>query len=329
MYPTFRFLVCLIALASLTCMSHAQSWPSKPIRMIVSGAVGGSIDIPARLVGERLKDRLGQPVVVENRPQAGGTAATDAVAKAAPDGHTLLWAFNGPLANAPHLYAKLPYDPLKDLAPVILGAGQPFVLAVNANLPVKNVRELVEFARRNPGKLNYSSLGNGSGSHLSMELMKSQAKLFMVHIPYNGAPPAAIAVASGDVEATFSPPAVIQPHAQSGKVRLLAVSSAKRFPMMPELPTVAEAGLVGVASLAGFDSDGWSGILAPAGTPREIVVRLNREVNEILAMAEVRELLARSLIVAGGGTPEAFGELIRSESAKWAPIIRFTGARLD
>ncbi|MFM9887459.1 MAG: Bug family tripartite tricarboxylate transporter substrate binding protein [Burkholderiales bacterium] len=321
----------LIAVAALCAVSSAasgiasaqQGWPTKPIRLIVVGAPGGSIDIPARIIAERMRDRIGQPVVVENRPQAGGTVGTDAVAKSAPDGYTLLWAFNGPLANAPHLYAKLPYSPTKDLAPIIKGATQPFVLAVNAALPVNTVKELIEHARANPGKLNYSSLGNGSGSHLSMELMKSLAKMFVVHIPYNGAPAAATAVASGDVQVAFLPPAVIVPHAQSGKVKLLAVSSAQRFPMMADLPTLAEA------SLPGFESDGWSGILAPAGTPREIVERFNNESNQILALPEVRELLARNQIVAGSGTPEAFGQLIASESNKWAPIIRITGAKLD
>ncbi|MFN0300587.1 MAG: Bug family tripartite tricarboxylate transporter substrate binding protein [Burkholderiales bacterium] len=313
----------VVTAAATGIVSAQQNWPTKPIRLIVVGAPGGSIDIPARIIAERMRDRIGQPIVVENRPQAGGTVGTDAVAKAAPDGYTLLWAFNGPLANAPHLYAKLPYSPTKDLTPIIMGATQPFVLAINAALPVNTVKELIEHARANPGKLNYSSLGNGSGSHLSMELMKTLAKIFVVHIPYNGAPAAATAVASGDVQATFLPPAVIAPHAQSGKVKLLAVSSAQRFPMMAELPTVAEA------SLPGFESDGWSGILAPAGTPREIVERLNKEVNQILASPEVRELLARSQIVAGSGTPEAFGQLIASESNKWAPIIRHTGAKLD
>jgi tripartite-type tricarboxylate transporter receptor subunit TctC len=298
-------------------------WPTKPIRLIVVGAPGGSIDIPARIVAERMRDAIGQPVVVENRPQAGGTVGTDAVAKSAPDGYTFVWAFNGPLANAPHLYSKLPYTPTKDLAPVIKGAGQPFVLAVNAGLPVNNVRELIAHARANPGKLNYASLGNGSGSHLTMELLKTSANISVVHIPYNGAPAAAVALASGDAQVGFLPPAVVIPHVQSGRVKLIAVSTAMRFPFMADLPTVAEA------ALPGFESDGWSGILAPAGTPRDIIERMNKETNQILASPEVRELLARSQIVSGGGTPEAFGQLIANESNKWAPIIKQTGAKLD
>ncbi len=300
-----------------------QAWPTKPIRLIVVGAPGGSIDIPARIIAERLRDRIGQPVVVENRPQAGGTVGTDAVAKSPPDGYSFVWAFNGPLANAPHLYSELPYNPTRDLTPVIKGSGQPFVLAINASVPANNVRELIAYARANPGKLNYASLANGSGSHLTMELMKTTANIFVAHIPYNGAPAAALALASGDVQVGFLPPAVVVPHAQSGKVKLLAVSTAVRFPIMAELPTVSEAGL------PGFESDGWSGILAPAGTPREIIERMNNEINQILALPEVRELLARSQIVPGGGTPEAFGQLITSESNKWAPIIKQTGAKLD
>jgi tripartite-type tricarboxylate transporter receptor subunit TctC len=299
------------------------AWPTKPIRLIVAGAPGGSIDIPARIVAERMRDAIGQPLIVENRPQAGGTAGTDAVAKSAPDGYTFVWAFNGPLANAPHLYSKLPYSPTKDLSPVIKGSGQPFVLAVNAGVPVNNVRELIAHARANPGKLNYASLGNGSGSHLTMELLKTNANISVVHVPYNGAPAAAIALASGDAQAAFLPPAVVVPHVQSGKVRLIAVSTATRFPFMAELPTVAES------ALPGFESDGWSGILAPAGTPRDIIERVNKETNQILALPEVRELLARSQIVPGGGSPEAFGQLIASESTKWAPIIKQTGAKLD
>jgi tripartite-type tricarboxylate transporter receptor subunit TctC len=270
-----------------------------------------------------MRDKLGQPVIVENRPAVGGTVAVGEVAKAAPDGYTVVYSFNGPLAYAPHLYSKLPYDVQRDFTPVVLMGGQPFVLGVSAASGISSVKELIEAARKAPGKLNYSSLGNGSGSHLTMELLKSEAKLFIVHIPYNGAVPAATALASGDVQASFLPPAVLLPHVQSGRVKLIGMSSIKRFPLMPDVPTVAESGL------PGFDSDGWNGILAPAGTPREIVLRLNREINDALASPEVREILVRNRIQAGGGTPEEFGALIARESKKWGPVIRFTGARLD
>ena len=303
--------------------AHAQSWPAKPVSLVVSAAAGSSVDIPARLVAERLKERIGQPVVVENRPQAGGTVAAAQVAKAVPDGHTLLWAFNGPIANAPYLYSKLPYDPQKELAPVVQTTGQPFVLGVPVSIGVGSVKELIELVRRNPGKFNYSSLGNGSGTHLTMELFKSQAKLFLVHIPYNGGPAAAGAVATGEVHASFMPAALFLPHVQAGRVKLLAVSSARRFELLPELPSIAEAGF------SGFDSDGWNGILAPAGTPREIVLRLNREVNEILQVPEVKERLARSMIRIDGGSPERFAELIRSEAVRWSAVIRSVGVKID
>ena len=316
-------LATLLAAALIASSAAAQQWPSKPVKIVVTAVVGGSLDIPARVVADRLKDRLGQPVIVENRPAAGGTLATGEVARAAPDGYTFVYSFNGPLAYAPHLYAKLPYDPLKDLAPVVRMAGEPFALGVNASLAVASTKELVEAVRKRPGKLNYASLGNGSGSHLTMELLKTEAKLYIVHIPYNGAAAAANALATGDVQAAFLPPAVLQPHVQSGRVKILAVSSIESFALLPGVPTVAESGL------SGFDAFGWNGVLAPAGTPRDIVERMNREINEVLASKDVREALARSQIQPAGGTPAEFGQLIARESAKWAPIIRYTGAKLD
>jgi tripartite-type tricarboxylate transporter receptor subunit TctC len=300
-----------------------QQWPTKPLRIIVAGAAGSSLDIPVRAVGEKLKDRLGQPVVVENRVAAGGTLATDAVAKSAPDGYTFLMSFNGPLAYGPFLYSKLPYDPQKDLAAVIQMGGQPFALGVPASLGIGNLRELVEMARASPGRLNYSSLGNGSGTHITMELLKSRAKIFMLHIPYAGGVAAATAVATGDVQAHFAPISTIMPHVRAGRVKLIAMSSERRFALMPEVPTVAEQGF------PGFDSYGWNGILAPAGTPREIIVRLNREINEVFQLPDIRALLANQQIEIAGGTPEAFAKLIKRETERWGPVIRATGAKLD
>jgi tripartite-type tricarboxylate transporter receptor subunit TctC len=293
------------------------------VRIIVAGAPGSSLDIPVRAVGEKLKDRLGQPVVVENRPAAGGTVATDAAAKAAPDGYTFVMSFNGPLAYGPFLYSKLPYDPQKDLAAVIQMGGQPFVLGVPASLGVSSIKELVDRARASPGRLNYSSLGSGSGTHITMELLKSQAKIFMVHIPYAGGPAAATAVATGEVQAHFAPIATIMPHVRAGRVKLIAMSSEKRFSHMPEIPTVAEQGF------PGFDSYGWNGILAPAGTPHEIIVRLNREINQVLKLSDVKTLLNNTHIEIAGGTPEQFAALIKRETERWGPVIRATGARLD
>ena len=315
-------LTAAIATAVFASMAAAQSYPVKPVRLIVSAAAGGSLDIPARAVAERLRDRL--TLVVENQPAAGGTIAVGNVAKAAPDGYTLVYGFNGPLAYAPFLFSNLPYDPLKDLTPVILMGGQPFSLGVNTSLGVNSVKELVELMRKNPGKYNYSSLGNGSASHLSMELLKNMTNTFMVHIPYNGAPPAAAALATGDAQASFLPAIVMQPFVQSGRIKILAVSTKERFPLTPEIPTVEESG-----GLKGFDSDGWNGILAPTGTPREVVLRVNRDINDALASPEVRAVLTKAQIRPRGGSPEQFGELMRSESQKWGPVIRYTGARLD
>ncbi len=273
----------LALVALLLATSPAHSFPTKPIRLVVASTAGSSLDIPARLVAERLRDKLPQPIVVENRAGAGGTLAVAETARAAPDGHTLALGFNGPLAYAPFLYSKLPYDPLKDLAPVILMGGQPFVLGVDANAGVANVRELVALWRKNPGRYNYSSLGNGSGSHLSMELLKSLEKLYAVHIPYAGGPAAAQAVATGEVSASFLPASVFIPHVQAGRVKLLAVSTRERWNLLSELPSVAEAGV------REFHADGWNGIVAPAGTPREVILTLNRAINAVLEMPEVRD----------------------------------------
>jgi tripartite-type tricarboxylate transporter receptor subunit TctC len=321
MRAVLRLAIVLCLLASAPALG--QAWPGRPVRIIVAGAPGSSLDIPVRAVGEKLKDRLGQPVVVENRPAAGGTVATDAAAKAAPDGYTFVMSFNGPLAYGPFLYSKLPYDPQKDLAAVIQMGGQPFVLGVPASLGVSSIKELVDRARASPGRLNYSSLGSGSGTHITMELLKSQAKIFMVHIPYAGGPAAATAVATGEVQAHFAPIATIMPHVRAGRVKLIAMSSEKRFSHMPEIPTVAEQGF------PGFDSYGWNGILAPAGTPHEIIVRLNREINQVLKLSDVKTLLNNTHIEIAGGTPEQFAALIKRETERWGPVIRATGARLD
>ncbi|MCU0897859.1 MAG: tripartite tricarboxylate transporter substrate binding protein [Burkholderiales bacterium] len=309
---------------SAPLVAEAQSgWPQRPIRFVMTAPPGSSIDVLGRTIADKLKDRLGQPVVVENLPAAGGTAGTAAVAKAAPDGYTMGLAFNGPLAFAPFLYDRLPYDPQRDLAPVILASSQPNVLAVSADFPAKTVAEFIDVVRRNPGKYNYASVGNGSSSHLTMELLKSAGGLYIVHIPFNGAPPAAASVAAGDTQMLFAVPTAINPHVKSGKVRALAVTSSARFPLMPELPTLAESGL------KGFDASAWNGIVVPAGTPREIVERLNREVNAILRDPDVKARLNAAGLEPVGGTPEDFGRLIRSEADRWAPVVKRTGAKID
>jgi tripartite-type tricarboxylate transporter receptor subunit TctC len=304
-------------------VAGAQAWPDKPIKFIVAAPAGSSIDVLARTLGDKHKDRLGQPVVVENRPAAGGTAATDFVAKSAPDGYTMLMSFNGPLAFGPHLYTKLSYDPQKDLAPVIVTSSQPNVLAVNASVPAQSLKELVAYAKANPGKLNYASVGNGSSSHLTMELLKTTAGLDIVHIPFNGSPPAVTATVQGETQMMFAVMQPLQAQIQAGRLRALAVTTASRFALLPDLPTVAESGFPGFEALA------WNGVLVAAGTPKPIVTRLNAELNAILKDAAVKSALNAQGFELVGGTPEDFARLIRSESDKWAPVIKKTGARID
>jgi len=315
--------VALNAACALCAHAAAQTWPDKPIKFIVAAPAGSSLDVLARTIGDRLKDRLGQPVVVDDRPAAGGTVATDFVAKSPPDGYTMVISFNGPLAFGPHLYAKLPYDPQRDLAAVIITSSQPNVLAVNASLPIQSVKELVDYAKANPGKLNYASVGNGSSSHLTMELLKVTAGIDIVHVPFNGSPPAVTATIQGETQMIFAVMQPLQAQIQAGRLRPLAVSTAKRFPLLPELPAVAEAGYPGFEALA------WNGILVAAGTPRPIVQRLNIEINAILKDPSVKSTLNAQGFELVGGSPEDFATLIRSESDKWAPVIRKTGARID
>ncbi len=300
----------------------AQSWPDKPIKFVMSAPAGSSIDVLGRTIADKLKDRLGQPVIVENKPAAGGTVATSEVAKAAPDGYSMLLAFNGPLSIAP-LLQKVPYDVQKDLAPVIITSSQPNVLAVTSQLPVKTVQELVAYARANPGKLNFASVGNGSSSHLNAELLKSMAGIDIVHIPFNGSPPAVTATIQNETQMIFAVMQPLQPQILAGKLRALAVTSAKRFPLLPDLPTIAESGYPGFEALA------WNGVLVPAATPRPVVQRLNAEINAILKDPDVIAKLHASGFDLIGGTPEDFGALIRSESEKWVPVIRKAGVRIE
>jgi tripartite-type tricarboxylate transporter receptor subunit TctC len=302
---------------------RAQGWPAKPLRMILTAPPGSSIDVLGRLVADALRERLGQPVVAENRPQAGGTVGTDAVAKAPADGYTIGLSFTGPLATAQFLYAKLPYDPARDLAPVVLVGTAPNILTVNGGLPVRTLRELVDYVRARPGQLNYASVGNGSASHLAMELLKHMAGLYVVHIPYNGAPPAVQATAAGEVQMIMSNPTSLLPLIQAGRIRPLAVTGPSRWPQMKDLPTVAESGF------PGFEAVAWNGFVAPAGTPREAVSRLNRDINAILSDAQVKPRIEAAGWEVAGGTPEAFATFMQGERRRWQPVIARSGAKLD
>jgi len=316
------FLASVMIAAS--CFVHAaDAWPSRPLKFIVVAPAGSSLDVIARLIGDKLKDRLGQPVVVDNKPAAGGTAGTGEVAKSPPDGYTLVMSYNGPLAFGPYLYSKLPYDPQKDLAPVIITTNQPNLLVVNAGVPVNNVQELIAFAKANPGKFNYASVGNGSSSHLTMEWLKTKAGFDALHVPFNGAPPALTSVLAGDTQALFTVPTVLIPHVKAGKLKALAVTGRTRYALLPDVPTMMEAGV------KDFEANAWNGVLVAGGTPPEIVARLNQEIDAILKDPEVKAKLNTAGLDPVGGPPQAFRDLIRSESERWGPVIKATGAKID
>ena len=317
-----RLTIALLALAIAPPLAFAQAWPERPIRFLMSAPAGSSIDVLGRTIADKLKDRLGQPVVVENKPAAGGTVATAEVAHSAPDGYAMVLAFNGPLSFAP-LLQKLPYDVVRDLAPVIVTSSQPNVLAVNAKLPVHSVQELVAYAKANPGKLNYASVGNGSSSHLNMELFKSVAGFEAVHVPFNGSPPAVMSTVQNETQMIFAVMQPLQSQIQAGTLRALAVTTAKRFPLLPDLPTIAESGYPGFEALA------WNGVLVPANTPRPIIARLNAEMNAVLKEPDVQQKMHGFGFDLIGGTPEDFGALIAGEAARWAPVIKKVGLKVD
>jgi tripartite-type tricarboxylate transporter receptor subunit TctC len=316
-----RITMALLAIAWATS-AMAQGWPERPIRFLMSAPAGSSIDVLGRAIADKLKDRLGQPVVVENKPAAGGTVATAEVAHSAPDGYTMVLAFNGPLSFAPFLQ-KLPYDVAKDLAPVIITSSQPNVLAVNATLPVHSIAELVAYAKANPGKLNYASVGNGSSSHLNMELFKSVAGFDAVHVPFNGSPPAVKSTVQNETQMIFAVMQPLQAQIEAGTLRALAVTTAKRFPLLPDLPAIAESGYPGFEALA------WNGVLVAANTPKPIIARLNAEMNAILKAPEMQQKMQGFGFDLIGGTPEDFGALISGEAAKWAPVIKKVGLKVD
>ena len=297
--------------------------PQLALKLILTAPPGSSIDVLGRLIAERLRERFGYIVVAENRPAAGGTVGTDAVAKGATDGSILGLSFTGPLVLAPLLYRSLPYDPARDLAPVVLVGTAPNILAINARLPVRSLDEFIAWVRARPGQLNYASVGNGSTSHLAFELLKAQAALYMIHIPYNGSPPAVQAVAAGDVDAIVSNPTSLLPLIQSGRVRALATTGVKRWSGLPDVPTVAERGF------PGFEAVAWNGIVAPAALPAELLDRCNREINAILAEPATRARIAGAGWDPVGGSAAQFAAFIQTERVRWAAAVKRSGARLD
>ena len=302
---------------------HAETWPTKPVKVVVPAPAGSSLDVIVRGMADTLRTRWGQPLVVENRPGAGGTIGMDVVAKAAPDGYTLGIGFNGPIAFGPFMFKKMPYDPVKDLIPVILTTSQPNVLAIPANHPANNVKEFVAWAKSQGDKVSYASVGQGSSSHLSMELLKATAGFEATHVPFNGSPPAALSVAQNETQALLTVEPALLSLVQGGRLKLLAVTSLQRLPARPELPTVAEAGYVG------FDALAWNGLFAPAGTPVETINRINADINAAMADTAFRQNMLKQGLIIGGGTPASFKSFIESETRKWGVIINKVGIKID
>lgn len=291
--------------------------------MVVPFPAGSSPDLIARIVTEKLATVLGQPVVVENRPGAGGNIGTGLVAKAAPDGYSLLFTINGPLVTAPSLYRNLSYDPMKQLAPVTLVATSPNVLVVDARLPAHTLKEFVALAKSKPGALNYGSVGNGSASHLAMEQLKAMAGIDLQHVPYPGFPQITTAIVGGQVQAGFMVPAIAMPMVNAGKLRLLAVTTSGRTGLLPSVPTVAEAGY------PGFEAISWQAILAPAGTPAPIIDRLYRELVKIIGSEDVRDKMRAQYFVPAGTAPASLRQTMVSERTRWDKVIRAANVQPD
>jgi tripartite-type tricarboxylate transporter receptor subunit TctC len=309
--------------AAMPMAALSQAYPTKPIRLVVPFPAAGTTDILARAIAQKLSEALGQQVVVDNRPGAGGNIGSDLVAKSAPDGYTLLMGTVGTHAINVSLYAKMPYDAVKDFTPVVLVAGVPNVLVVNPALPVKTVGDLIKLAKDKPGTINFASSGNGTSIHLSGELFKSMTGVQMAHIPYKGSAPALTDLIGGQVQIMFDNLPSSMAHIKGGRLRAIAVTSAKRAPALPDIPTIAESGV------PGFEASSWFGILAPAGTPREIVLRINAEANKALQSGEMKEKLLAQGAEAVGNSPEFFADHIRSETIKWAKVVKESGATVD
>jgi tripartite-type tricarboxylate transporter receptor subunit TctC len=311
------------ALAAAMAPAAAQQYPARPIRFVLGFAPGGASDTMARAIGTRLSEGLGQPVVIDNRAGAGGNIAAEIVARSIPDGYTMLLGNNGILAVNVSLYPKLAFDPVMDFAPVVLIASQPNVLVVHPAVAAKSVKELVALVKAKPGQLNYASPGTGTTGHLAAELFKTMAGVDMTIIPFKGGGPAALAMLSGECQFTFATALSVQGHIKSGKLRALAVTTAKRSPSFPDLPTVAEAGV------PGFDAITWHGVVVPARTPQAVIARLNREFNKLLQTAEMRERLFALGSDIIGGEPKQLTEYMRVEIPRWKKVIKDSGAKAE
>ena len=301
----------------------AQAWPARPVRLVIPFPAGGSTDIVGRLLADKLSQSLGQPFVIDNRAGAGGTMGSDLVAKAAADGYTVLMGTSSTHAIASSLYAKLPYDAARDFAPVTLLGTATILLVVHPSLPANSVRELITLAKAQPTSISYGSTGNGSVSHLTAEYFKSVAGIEMQHVPYKGDAPMTVDLVAGRIGVAFGTAVAFLPYVQSGKLRALAVTNAKPSPVAPSLPTVAASGL------PGFEALQWFGLLAPAGTPKETVVRLSDEVANTLRQSDVRERLQSLGMEVVGDGPDAFAAFMRAENAKWAEVVKNAGVKVD
>ena len=320
-----RSVVLMISACALTAASgvHAQAWPAKPVRFISPFAPGGGADITSRVIAQKLAETLGQQVLVDNRGGAGGMIGVDLGAKAPPDGYTMVLGTIGPIAINPSLYAKMPYDPVKDLVPVTLAADALNVLVVHPTLPVKNVKELIALARARPGQLYFGSSGPGATDHLAGELFNMLTGTKMVHVPYKGGAPAMLDLMSGNIQLIFATVSTSIGQIKGGKIRALGMTGTKRFVLMPELPTIAQAGV------PGFAVNNWYGVFVPAGTSKEIVARLNAEIVKVLNMPDAKQRLLESGIEATPSTPEQFAAYIQSETKKWAKVVKDANVKVE
>ena len=320
---TMRDALAGLVLALIAGVVAAQPWPSKPIKWVVPFAPGGTTDILARTIGEKLSVTLGQPIIVENKPGAGGGVGAEQVAKSPPDGYTIMGGTISTHAINASLYKNLPYDPVRDFAPITLIVRVPNMLVVNPDVPAKDVRELIALLKANPGKYSFASSGNGTSQHLSGELFKVMTGVEMQHVPYRGSPPALADVVGGQVTMTFDNITTAWPLVKGGKLRALAVTTAKRSPIAPDVPTLAESGL------AGYEIGSWQGVFAPAGVPAEIVKRFNAEIVRIINAPDVRQKLVDMGAEPAPNTSEEFAAMVKAEVAKWADVVRKSGATVD
>ena len=309
-------------LALMTSMLWAQSWPTKPVRMIIAFPPGGPTDLVSRVLAQKLSEQLGQQVIVDNKPGAGGNIAAELAARAVPDGYTIFYNTSA-IVIGPALYGKVNYDTLKDFAPVLLTASVPMVLVVNPQLPARSVKEFLDLAKSRSGALNYSSSGTGTITHLASAMMSTQTSIQTQHIPYKGSAPGLVDLASGQTQFMIDTINTVLPYVRDNRLRGLAVTSAKRSPLLPDLPTLAEAGIIG------FEAAAWQGIVVPTGTPAEIIQKLNAEVNKALAHPDIRSRLAAQGADIFGGTPAEYAAYLRTEMPRWSKAVKDSGAKAE